>query len=368
MGLLGDGPGIGWQEEEETKEVCIEPVGLESRTADAFGRAVVAGAIECSHWRGRGNRHEADRAAVRAMEIVLNETLPVPGEVVIGEGVRDKAPMLYIGQKLGPKTESGPKVRIAVDPLEGTNLCADGRPGAICVIAGALEQYGFIRGGVDGYMNKIVIGEDLKEKLPHLIGISHLNTNLLDVPIEEVVRWVACERDKKITDVNVMILLRDRNQDVIDRLRKIGAQVSLIDDGDVNAGMMALDPRYVIDFTVGIGAAAEGVITAAMARVFGGAMFVNYWFDYENGETDKKTLIDLGIDVDTHYCEHQLAQGNVIVAAAYVTDGLAPGVRFIEGGAAIVNSMKGRSQTQTIYRIESTHKSPPQPDKDFFKV
>jgi fructose-1,6-bisphosphatase II len=341
----------------------------EAEVAVAMNSAVIAAAINCAHWRGRGKKNLADKAAVKAIEHILNKLLPIGGVVVIGEGVRDNAPMLYIGQQLGPKCRGNKKriVRIAVDPLEGTNLCADGRTGAICVMAGSVEGEGHIQEGVDGYMDKIVLGKYLTQRLPHLVGINQANVNLLDIPIEEVANWVAKEQSKKITDVNVMILKRDRNQEVIDCLRKIGAQVSLIDDGDVNAGMMALDPNHVIDFTVGIGAAAEGVITAAMARVAGGSMYVNYWFDYDNGEADMVALINMGIDVKRHYREYELASGHVIVAAAYVTDGLAPGVRFIEGGAAIVNSMRGRSRTGTIYRIESEHPNPPQPTEDFFK-
>jgi fructose-1,6-bisphosphatase/sedoheptulose 1,7-bisphosphatase-like protein len=330
-------------------------------------KATTLAALSAAHARGRDNRHFADQLATEAMRAVLNDDLPVPAEVVIGEGVRDDAPMLHIGESLGPQILDAPVVQIAVDPLEGTNLCARNEQGAITVIAAAISGEGTLLGGIDGYMEKIVLADDLCESLADLRNQNGLFRStskwLLDEPIENTIRWIAKVRDKPITDVVAMVLERPRNQDLIRRLRELNVQVVPIRDGDITAGLLALDGTHDVDIAVGIGAAAEGVITAAMTQVYRGYMEARWWFPPdEKGAAQRAQLEERGFDVGKVYDTSDLAHGHVLFAlTAVTTNEFVPGVKYETGGIAQTHTISGRSRTGTLYVSKGTHRMPPEP-------
>lgn len=330
-------------------------------------KATTLAALSAAHARGRDNRHFADQLATEAMRAVLNEDLPVPAEVVIGEGVRDDAPMLHIGESLGPQILDSPVVQIAVDPLEGTNLCARNEQGAITVIAAAISGEGKLLGGIDGYMEKIVLADDLAESLQDLRTQSELFRSsskwLLDEPIENTIRWIAHVRNKPVTDVVAMVLERPRNGDLMRRLRNLNVQVVPIRDGDITAGLLALDGSHDVDIAVGIGAAAEGVITAAMTQVYRGYMEARWWFPPdENGKVMRAQLEERGFDLNKVYDTSDLANGHVMFAlTAVTTNEFVPGVKYETGGIAQTHTISGRSRTGTLYVSRGTHRMPPSP-------
>lgn len=349
---------------------------LERDVSNVLAHATAVAALNAAHARGRNQRKFADQLAVDAMREVLDKELPIQGEIVIGEGVRDQAPMLYIGEKLGTKSCDA-LLSIAVDPLEGTNLCARGEPGAITVIAAALSGQGQLLAGIDGYFNKIVVGKDLAQKIrtmksrsgPHVYIKVTPDYGLLDNPIEDIVKWIAYERQKSVSEVVAMVLERDRNAKVIEELRALNAQVFLIGDGDITAGLLALDPDREVDLALGIGAAPEGVITAAICKVFQGYMETRWWLDDPKlGETQRAELKEAGIDADTLYTEEELASGHVMFALTGVTyNQYTPGVQYQSGGAAVTHTIYGRSRSGTVYERRAIHQNPP-PQPDFSKV
>jgi fructose-1,6-bisphosphatase/sedoheptulose 1,7-bisphosphatase-like protein len=338
--------------------------------------ATTIAALSAAHARGKDNRNFADELAVNALRSILNGELPVAAEVVIGEGERDEAPMLYIGEKLGPDPESEPLLQIAVDPLEGTNLCARGEAGAISVIAAVLSHEGRLMPGIDGYMNKLVLGNklalgrNLAERLSTFqnreVGQYQRprdNPGLLDHPIEEIVEWIAGEQNKPVADIVAMVLERPRNEELIRRLRALNVQIKLIRDGDITAGLLALDPNHDVDLAVGIGAAAEAVITAAMTQVYGGYMEAQWWIPPDRaGVEQQRRLEHLGIDIDRRLYTDDLAGGQVMFALTAITaNDFIPGVRYEPGGVAITHTISGRRRTGTINRKEARHPKPPLP-------
>lgn len=343
---------------------------LERDILNILAHSTAAAALNAAHARGRNQRHFADQLAVDAMRQMLHEELPVCAEVVIGEGVRDEAPMLYIGERLGPEARD-PYLRIAVDPLEGTNLCARGEPGAITVIAAALAGQGTLMGGIDGYFDKIVIGKDLAQKLQAIprepashryLDLSD-GKGLLDNEIEDIIRWIANERQKSVTEVVAMVLERDRNAALVERLRRLNAQVLLIGDGDITAGLLALDPARDVDIALGIGAAPEGVITAAICKVFQGYMETRWWLgDEKRGAKHRAELISQGIDTEKLYTVEDLAAGQVMFALTGVTyNQYTPGVQYLSGGTAVTHTIYGRSRSGTVYERRAIHQNPPPP-------
>ena len=330
-------------------------------------KATTLAALSAAHARGRDNRHFADQLATEAMREVLNEDLPVPAEVVIGEGVRDDAPMLHIGESLGPQILDAPVVQIAVDPLEGTNLCARNEQGAITVIAAAISGEGKLLGGIDGYMEKIVLADDLADNLRSIRTQSGLFRSssrwLLDEPIENTIHWIAQVRNKPVTDVVAMVLERPRNGELMRRLRNLNTQVVPIRDGDITAGLLALDSSHDVDIAIGIGAAAEGVITAAMTQVYRGYMEARWWFPPdEKGKAQRAQLEERGFDLEKVYDTSDLAQGHVLFAlTAVTTNEFVPGVKYETGGIAQTHTISGRSRTGTLYVSRGTHRSPPAP-------
>lgn len=338
---------------------------IERDVANILAHATAAAALNAAHARGRNQRKFADQLAVNSMRRTLHKDLPVCAEVVIGEGVRDEAPMLYIGERLGPQDQE-PLVTIAVDPLEGTNLCARGEPGAITVIAGAMKGQGELMAGIDGYFDKVVVGKDLAQKWVQIKYGHHRSglltkPNLLDNSVEDIVRWIAEERQKSVTEVVVMVLERDRNQAIVDRLRALNVQVVLITDGDITAGLLALDPDRDVDLSIGIGAAPEGVITAAICRVFQGYMETRWWLDDPKmGAKHRAELQARGVDPSTLYTMNDLARGHVMFALTGVTyNQYTPGVQYLSGGAAVTHTIYGRSRSGTVYERRAIHQNPP---------
>ncbi len=302
-------------------------------------RVTERAAVAAARLRGRGNEKAADQAAVDAMRRELNK-LPIDGTIVIGEGERDKAPMLFIGEKVG--TKNGPKVDIAVDPLEGTTLCAKDMPGSIAVMA--MADAGTLLAAPDVYMQKIAIGPGYPQ------GVVDL-----DASIEENVHNLAKAKGVKPHEINTLLLDRPRHADLIARLRAMGCGIRLIPDGDV-AGIIFTTQaeRSGIDLYVGIGAAPEGVLAAGALRCIGGQMQGRPIFDTEES---KVRAAAMGVtDFNKKYDVSELASGDVIVAATGVTDGgLLKGVHF---GRDVIETetVVYRSATGTVRRIFAEHR------------
>jgi len=301
-----------------------------------FVRVTEAAAIASARWMGRGNEMEADRAAVEAMRSALN-AVEFNGTVVIGEGERDEAPMLYIGEKVGDGT--GAKLDLALDPLEGTTICAKGGMNSISVIAVA-EDGNFLH-APDTYMDKIAVG-------PDAMGVVDL-----DLSATENLSSVAEKKGCKISDLTVVILDRPRHENLIEEVRRTGARVWLIGDGDVAAAIATAKPNSGVDVMIGNGGAPEGVIAAAALRCIGGDFQGRLTF---RNDDERARASKMGItDFNRKYGIHDLASGNVMFCATGVTMGaLLQGVRFVKGGA-VTHSLVMRSQTGTVRNITAEH-------------
>jgi len=318
---------------QKTKDIMDRNLVLE------IVRVTEAAALAAERQVGRGDKVAADQVAVDAMRSALN-SLDIQGRVVIGEGERDEAPMLYIGEEVG--TGKGPKVDIALDPLEGTDITAAGGDNALAVIA-VTDEGGFLN-APDVYMQKMAVGPGI-------------NANVLDLdaPIENVLAKVAQEKDERIEDITVCILERSRHEDLIADVRSSGARIRLIGDGDVSAVIATTDPEKTgIDLYVGSGGAPEGVLAAAALQCIGGSMLARLTFrnDVERGRAEKWGITDL----NAIYTTDQLSKGeNVIFAATGVTDGtLVNGVRRTPNGAK-TSTLVMRSKSGTVRTIEATH-------------
>lgn len=301
-------------------------------------RVTEAAALAASHWIGRGAEKDADQAAVNAMREALNG-LTIDGTVVIGEGERDKAPMLYIGEKVG--TGSGPRIDIALDPLEGTTICATAGPNSLAVLAMA-EHGGFLH-APDVYMDKIAVGGGLPEEVVDL-----------DNSVKENLTNLAKAKKKEISELTVVILKRDRHEQKIAHLREAGARVQLIGDGDVAGVIATATPQTGVDMYLGIGGAPEGVLAAAALRSIGGQMQGRLLFDGE--EEQQARARRMGItDFTRKYTMLDMAKGDVMFAATGVTDGsMLKGVKRWAGGAA-THSIVMRSKTGTMRWVEAHH-------------
>ena len=305
--------------------------------ADAMVRVTELAAIAASSEVGRGDEKKADAAAVDAMRSAFNE-VEFKGRVVIGEGERDEAPMLYIGEKVG--MGGGPRVDIALDPLEGTTLTAKGGPNALAVIAMA-EAGGFLN-APDVYMDKLAVGGGLPE---HLVDI--------DASPAENLKALAKATKREVSDLVVCILDRPRHVEQVRRVREAGARIMLISDGDVSGVIATALPESGVDMYMGSGGAPEGVLAAAALRCIGGQFQGRLLFrnDDERGRARRLGITDL----DRKYDLLELARGDVMFAATGVTDGsLLRGVRRFAGGAS-THSIIMRSKTGTVRKIEATH-------------
>ena len=295
-------------------------------------------ALASTCWIGRGDEKAADRAAVDAMRESLNNML-VQGRVVTGEGERDNAPMLYIGETVG--TGQGMEIDIAVDPLEGTTFCANNYSNALTVLAFA-QKGGFLH-APDIYMEKIAVG-------------SHIPSSAitLDSTIEENIKAVANAKKCNVHDVHLVILNRTRHDNMIHSARKTGAKITLIDDGDIAAIIQAALPSSSVDMVIGIGGAPEGVLAAAALRCLGGSMFARLVFDTDK---QKDRAHHMGItNMNTIYNETDMAKGNILFCTTGVTQGaLLNGVTYCEHHIQ-TESLLLSSETKTIRYITSQHK------------
>ncbi len=298
-------------------------------------RVTEAAALSCARLTGRGDEKAADQAAVDAMRKAF-DALPIDGTVVIGEGERDEAPMLYIGEKVG---SGGPKVDIALDPLEGTTICATGAPNALAVIA--MADGGNLLHCPDTYMEKIAVGPAGK-------GIVDLDKT----PTQNLQALAEAKRCK-VEDLTVIILSRPRHEAIIKEVRQAGARIRLIGDGDVSAAIATTKPETGIDLLLGIGGAPEGVLAAAALRCVGGE-FQGRLAPRNNEEIERAKKMGVS-DIKKKFSIDQLAAGDVMFAATGVTDGdYLQGVHFFSGGAT-TQSVVMRSKTRTIRIINATH-------------
>jgi len=305
-----------------------------------FVRVVEEAAVEAARTMGRGDAHLADQAAVEAMRRVL-ETLPVAATVVIGEGERDEAPMLFIGEKVGGKTGKPFRdVDLAVDPLEGTNLCATGAAGAITVLA-ASERGGLLH-APDCYMDKVVVGPSARGAVD------------LDAPVRDNLQAIAKSLDRDITDLVVVVLDRPRHAQLIADIRRAGARIRLIGDGDLSAGIAAAVLGTGIHAVMGIGGAPEGVLTAAALRCLNGEILSRLVI---KDEAQAERIRSMGVrDLKRVYRTDDLAPGkDIIFAATGVTEGsLLKGVRFFGEGVR-TQSLLMTTANRRVRFIDSVH-------------
>ncbi len=300
-------------------------------------RVTEAAALGAARWVGRGDKESADQAAVDGMRAML-DTVSMAGVVVIGEGEKDKAPMLFNGEEIGDGR--GPEVDVAVDPLEGTRLTAKGQPNAIAVIAVAERGTMFFPGAAV-YMDKIACG-------PEAIDVVDI-----EAPPRENVERVARAKGIKPSEVSVVVLERDRHDALIAELRELRAQVLLIPDGDVAPAIAAAQPATGVDLLMGIGGTPEGVIAAAALKCVGGGVQGKLW---PRNDEERQQLAGAGYDVDRVLRTEDLVSGqDVFVAATGVTSGaLLRGVRSTAEGA-VTDSIVMRSRSGTVRRIEASH-------------
>jgi fructose-1,6-bisphosphatase II len=320
------------------EETVPAPSAPDRNLAMELVRVTEAAALAAGRWIGHGDKEGADGAAVDAMRLML-QTVSMDGMVVIGEGEKDEAPMLYNGEKIG--NGNPPAVDVAVDPLEGTRLTSLGMPNAISVVAVAERGTMFFPGAAV-YMDKIAGG-------PEVAGAIDI-----EAPPGENVRRVAKAKGVKPEEVAVVVLDRDRHQDLITALRESGAKVFLITDGDVAPAIAAADQNTTVDLLMGVGGTPEGVISAAALKCLGGGMQGKLW---PRNDEERGKLIDAGYDIDKVLTTDELVAGqDVFVAATGVTTGtLLRGVRYTEDGA-ITESLVMRSRSGTVRRIEARHR------------
>jgi fructose-1,6-bisphosphatase II len=314
-------------------------VGPDRNLALELVRVTEAAALGAARWIGRGDKNAADQAAVDAMRGML-DTVAMNGVVVIGEGEKDEAPMLFNGEHVG--SGSGAEVDVAVDPLEGTRLTALGQPNAIAVIAVAERGTMFFPGAAV-YMDKIAVGPEAADAID------------IEASPTENVRRVAEAKGMEVGDLTVIVLERDRHQDLIAEIRAAGARVNLIRDGDVAPSIAAAQPFTGVDLLMGVGGTPEGVISAAAIKCLGGAIQGKLW-PRDDGE--RLNLVEAGYDVDKVLTTDDLvASDNVFVSATGVTSGaLLRGVRASAQGVE-TESIVMRSQSGTVRRVAAYHPS-----------
>ena len=307
-----------------------------------FLRVVEQGAIASAHKMGLGDRKLADKVAVDAMRKEL-AMVPIQGRIVIGEGERDKAPMLYIGEEVGKLPDEGeelPEIDIAVDPLEGTNLCATGLPNAISVLA-ASERGGLLH-APDIYMDKLVVGPSCKGAVE------------LGAPVKDNLKAIAKRLERKVEDLVIVVLDRPRHEQLIKDIRASGARIRLISDGDVSPAIASSVIGAGVHAVMGIGAAPEGVISAAAIRCLGGEM-QGRLVTIKEGDIERMKTMGIK-DPERVYREHELAPGkNIMFAACGVTGGdLLKGVRFFGEGAR-THSLLITLKPHTIRFVDAVH-------------
>ncbi len=314
-----------------------KPLTMDRKLLLEYVRVTEAAAIACSSLIGAGRKEAADSLAVEAMRRAFDK-VPARGTIVIGEGERDQAPMLYIGEKVGPSDPSFPAVDIAVDPLEGTNLCAHGKPGALAVMA--VAHQGNLLNAPDTYMHKIAAG-------PAGVGVISLEKS----PAQNV-RDLAEALNKRPDEIVVVVLERPRHEAMVDEMRAVGASVRLITDGDVNPSVATGLPHSGIDMFIGKGGAPEGVLAAAALRCLGGVFEGRLAF---RNDSERTRAIAMGLTEPEQLLRHSdLVRGNCFFVASGVTDGpILDGIRRRDG-RTIVSSLALRSDSGTIRRFETS--------------
>ena len=301
-------------------------------------RVTEAAALAAARLVGHGDKIAADQAAVDAMRFVL-DSVSMDGVVVIGEGEKDEAPMLYNGEQIGDG--SPPEVDIAVDPLEGTTLTARGMPSALAVIALA-ERGTMFDPGPCVYMEKLAGGEDIADVLD------------LDRPIAETLQLVAERKGSRSNDVMVVVLDRPRHEDEVKEIREAGARIRFISDGDVSAALLAVSDDSPVDLLWGIGGTPEGVISAAAIKCTGGQIIGRLW---PRNDEERQAALDGGYDLEKQLNRDDLVAGDdVFFSATGVTDGdVLEGVRFRGAGGATTESLVMRSRSGTVRRVHARH-------------
>ncbi|MEX3103407.1 class II fructose-bisphosphatase [Streptomyces sp. V2] len=301
-------------------------------------RVTEAAAMAAGRWVGRGDKNGADGAAVRAMRTLVS-TVSMNGVVVIGEGEKDEAPMLFNGERVGDGT--GPEVDIAVDPIDGTTLTAKGMPNAIAVLA-ATERGAMFDPSAVFYMDKLVTGPEAAEFVD------------INAPVEVNIRRVAKAKRATPEDVTVVILDRPRHAGIIDEVRRAGARIKLISDGDVAGSILALREGTGIDLLLGVGGTPEGIISACAVKCLGGVIQGKLW---PKDEEERRRALDAGHDLDRVLTTEDLVTGeNVFFVATGITDGeLLRGVRY-RSETATTDSIVMRSKSGTVRRIDSEHR------------
>lgn len=303
-----------------------------------LARVTEAAALASGRYMGRGDKIAADRAAVDAMRLMLN-TIRMDGVVVIGEGEKDEAPMLYNGEHLG--TGDLPQVDIAVDPIDGTRPFALGMPNAIATVAMA-PRGTMLDPGPCVYMHKIAVGP---------IAVDVID---IQAPIEENLRQIARVKGEKVDDLTVVILDRPRHAEIMTEIRRLGARIRLIQDGDVAGALMTAMPETGIDVLIGIGGTPEGVIAACGLRAMGGNIQGLLYF---RSDEERRKALDMGFDLNkVLMMEDLVSSDDVFFAATGLTNGdLLRGVDYFAGGA-VTDTLVVRGKTGTVRRIEATHR------------
>ncbi len=301
-------------------------------------RVTEAAAMAAARWIGVGEKKLADQAAVDAMRLVMG-SVPMDGVVVIGEGEKDEAPMLYNGEAIGDG--SPPKVDIAVDPLEGTTLTALGQPNATSVVA-LSERGTMFDPGPCVYMEKIAGGPEIADLLD------------LDRPLGETFKLIAKRKKCDVRDIMVVILDRERNQPGVDQVREAGGRIRFISHGDVSAAMIAVSEGTSVDLLWGIGGTPEGVLSAAAIKCLGGEFLARLW---PRNDEERRQAVDQGYDLEQVLNSNDLvAGGDVFFAATGVTEGdLLEGVRYPESAGATTESLVTRSRSGTVRQIQAQH-------------
>ncbi len=310
---------------------------IERNIAMELVRVTEAAAMAAARYLGMGNKELVDQAAVSAMRDVLGY-IRMDGIVIIGEGEKDQAPMLYIGERIGDGSDL--KVDIAVDPIDGTNLVAKGLPGAISAMA--LSAKGTMNCPKQFvYMNKIVTGREAKDVID------------INAPVAENLKNIAKAKNRKVSEITVVVLDRPRHEQLLAEIRSVGARIKLISDGDVSASIQAALPETGVDVLMGIGGTPEGVLSAAAIHGIGGNIQCKAW---PHDEKEKEAAKITGVDLDKVYHTDDLINSeDVFFAATGVSSGeLLKGVRYFSGGAQI-QSLAMRSRSGTIRWIDSWH-------------
>jgi fructose-1,6-bisphosphatase II len=320
------------------RPAAAEAVRPDRNLALELVRTTEYAALASARWIGRGDKNSADKAAVDAMRMLL-DSVSMDGVVVIGEGEKDEAPMLYNGERIGDG--SPPEVDIAVDPLEGTELCAKGLPNAIATIALA-ERDSMFDPGPCVYMLKMATSRE------------HAHLLDLDRPLRETLQLMAKEKETEVGDLVVIMLDRPRHEEAMREVREVGARIRLIPHGDVSAALAAVTPRAPVDLLWGIGGTPEGVLAAAAIQCVGGQILGRLW---PRDDEERSAALDAGYDLDEVLDkDHLVGSENVFFAATGVTDGeLLEGVHFEGPEGATTESVSMRSRSGTVRRITARH-------------